>query len=296
LPGKPWLILSFVLVQHSGEIFLNITNLHWLTGFFLVLQALIARPTTPGQRAGDYAIIVLAGLTDPSAIIFLPLFAWRWWRERHADNLAVLLVVGACASIQAYFLATTGPHFGADTAPLQPLRLVEMAACRLIIWPFLGADMVAVLPAIAQAVIACTVVTALAGWALRPDRHRPLRVKVWAAWVMITFATVYRIRPDQWEVPFGNLGYAEPYFYMSRLLLVWLIIWEFDAQPRLVAMIARVACFGSVLLALPGYREPAPTDYHWAERCDPIRRGVPANIPILPGGWILQYGGRPPLP
>lgn len=34
LPGKPWLVLAFVLVAHSGEVFLNITNLHWLTGFF----------------------------------------------------------------------------------------------------------------------------------------------------------------------------------------------------------------------------------------------------------------------
>jgi hypothetical protein len=81
LPGKPWLVLAFVLVPCSGEVFLNIANVHWLTGFFFVLQMLITRPQTHTQRIGDITLLVLAGLTDPSSIIFLPLLAWRWWRE-----------------------------------------------------------------------------------------------------------------------------------------------------------------------------------------------------------------------
>ncbi len=286
-------MLSFVLVAHSGEIFTNITNLHWFTGFFLVLQALIDRPQTIAQRVGDLVLVFLVGLTDPSSIIFLPLFAWRWWRDRDADNLALLLLMGACAATQLYFLKTAGLNAGAPTPPLHPGLLLERAGIRLIVWPFFGPRTVAALAPAVQAVIGLTVIAAIAAWAVRPDPRRALRLQLLAAWGLITFACVYRIRPDTWDVPIDNLGYAEPYFYMSRLLLVWLVIWEFDAQPRAIAIIAKMACVAGALLALPDFRVPDQPDYHWAENCDPIRRGVPANIPTLPGGWTLEYRGHP---
>lgn len=293
LPGKPWLVLAFVLVAHSGEIFLNITNLHWLTGFFLVQQVLIGRPQTFVQRMGDIVLTVLAGLSDPSSIIFLPLFWWRWWRDRQGDNLSVLLVVGACAATQTYFLTTAGLHSSADAQPLHLGELLQRVGARLIIWPFFGSWTVTVLPHVALAVIALTAIGALALWALRPHPRRTLRAQVLVAWGLITFSCIYRIRPDTWEVPIENLGFSEPYFYMSRLLLVWLVIWEFDAKHRAVAIMAKVVCVAGALFALPGFVVPEMPNYHWAEQCDPIRRGVPAKIPILPGGWILQYPGRP---
>ena len=40
LPAKPWLALAVVVVPHSGEVFLNPTNLQWLTALALILTAL----------------------------------------------------------------------------------------------------------------------------------------------------------------------------------------------------------------------------------------------------------------
>lgn len=293
LPGKSWLVLAFALVAHTGEVFLNITNLHWLAGFFLVQQALMTRPTTPAQRVGDYALILLAGLSDPSAIIFLPLFAWRWWRERHADNLTVLLLVAACGAVQAYFLKTAGLYNPAQALPLDLLKFLEACGGRLIIWTYFGKTAAVHWTPLAQAVIAWPIIAAIVAWACRPDARRPLRLQVLAAWVLITIACVYRIRPDTWDITPEDIHFSEPYFYMSRLLLVWLVIWEFDAPARFVRWLARGACIAGALLSLPDLRVPAPTDYHWAEHCDAIRRGVPANIPTLPEGWTLEYRGRP---
>jgi hypothetical protein len=292
-PGKPWLVLSFVLVAHSGEIFLNITNLHWFLDFFLVQQTLLTRPRTALQRTGDLLLVGAAGLSDPSALIFLPLFVWRWWRERHADNLALLLLVAACAATQAYFLKTAGLANPAQDQPLHLLALLGTASARLIVWPFFGPQAVAWLPATAQIAIAGTMVLVLAVWSARPHPHRAWRLRIWSAWVLIALACVYRIRPDTWEFPFNALDYAEPYFYMSRLLLVWLVIGEFATRPRAIAIVAQVACGVGVVLALPSARVPDPPDYHWAEHCDAIRRGVPADIPTLPEGWTLNYRGRP---
>src|SRR5690606_27302109 len=74
LPAKPWLMLSFVLVVGTGEVLINVTNLQWLTAFFLVLHLFTAPAATLTQRIGDVAILVLIGLNGPFALVFLPLF------------------------------------------------------------------------------------------------------------------------------------------------------------------------------------------------------------------------------
>lgn len=291
LPGKPWLILAFVLAANTGEVFLNITNLHWLTAFFLLQQTLIARPTTPAQRIGDLAILGVIGLTGPFVLVFLPLFAWRWWRERHADTLAVLLVALACAATQAWFIKTTGPHFAPQSQPIHLAMLLAVAGSRLVVWPLFGSTAASTLPLVALGAIGAVFIAALALWALRPHPRRLLRAQILVAFALITPATLYRIRPDTWESP--NLVNGDSYFFIARILLAWLLIWELDARPRAVAFVARGLYLVAVLFELPHHREPAPPDYHWAERCDAIRRGVPANIPTLPEGWIFEYPGRP---
>ena len=52
----------------------------------------MARAATWPARLVDFAILGLVGLTGPFSLVFLPLFAWRWWRERNGDTLAALVV------------------------------------------------------------------------------------------------------------------------------------------------------------------------------------------------------------
>lgn len=298
LPGKPWLILAFGLMPYDNVTLFNITNLHWLLGLFLVQQFLIASPTTWTQRLGDALLICCAGLSDPSALIFLPLFVWRWWRERSRDNLLVLALVAACALVQGYFLRQEGLGVDGNNPPFQWVQFLAAAGNRLVIWPFFGRAAAIGWPAAVQAAVATVFVVCLFGWVCRRDEHRPLRLKILAAWLLISFACVYRTRPDtwagRWHAGLENLSFSEPYLFASRLLLVWLVILELNARARIVAWLARVACVAAVLMELPHYHEAPPTNYHWAENCAPIREGIKANIPILPDGWILQYPGRPP--
>lgn len=294
LPGKPWMTLAFVLIPHSGEVFLNITNLHWLADIFLVQQFLINRPATTLQRVGDHLALILAGLSDPCALVFLPLFVWRAWHDRDRDSVGMLVVVALCAGIQGYFLRSTGLHYDGPMQPFHLLRLLSVMGSRLVVWPFLGRHATSLLPAFSQALIGTAVVLVIVVWALRRDPRRPVRARILAAWALLAIGCLFRIRPDTWTVGLDNLSFAEPYFYATRLLLVWVVILEFSGPMRRVAWLARACCLIGVCLELPYYQQPAPTNYHWASHCDPIRRGVPAKIPILPDGWILQYPGRPP--
>jgi len=294
VPGKPWLVLAFALVAHTGEVFFNATNLQWLTAFFLLLQVLMAPPATWAQRAVDLMILVLIGLTGPFAIVFLPLFAWRAWRDRTPDGLAMLVVVAACAGVQTWFLAHAGLQLEAQSPPFVAGMFFAILGSRLWLWPVLGAKLTGGLPVVALGILGVAALAALTWWALRPHPRRLLRAQIVVATVLITMACVFRLRPDTWETP--NLVNGDRYFYIPRVLVAWLLIWEFDAAPRAVAFAARALCIVGVLANLSGYRLPAPPDYRWAEHCDPIRRGVPANINTLPEGWYIEYPGRPQKP
>ena len=290
LPGKPWLALAFFIGPQTGEVLFNITNLQWVTALLLVEQAIIAPPTTWRQRVGDLAIVALVGLTGPFIIALGPLFAWRWWRARNADNFALLVLATACAGVQAWLVWRTGPKFGYPA--FAPAQFFEILGQRLLVWPVLGDRIAIKLPPVWIGVLGLVPVVALLGWALRPHPRRHLRVPVVGAFLLMMAAMAYRSRPDTWN--FDNLLFGDRYYYIPRVLLLWLLAWEFDATPRIVAWMARLLFIACALVHVKGYMLPSPPNYHWREHCEPIRRGVPANIPTLPEGWTLEYRGRPP--
>jgi hypothetical protein len=291
LPGRPWLAFAFVAVAHPGEVYFNVTNLQWLTAFVLIQQVLITPPTTRLQRYGDLAILVVVSLTGPFALAFLPLFAWRAWRERHGDALAAFTVVLAAAAIQAWLVLRTGPRFEHQAEAFRFWPFLEIFARRIVVWPLLGRDAALGLPPAAVSALGGAVLAAIFAWAARPHDRRSLRLQIIAAFVLIALAGMYRTRPDTW--PGDNLEFSDRYFYIPRVLLAWLLIWEFDATSRTAAVLARVACLTGLGCNLPDYTVRPPKDYQWHRYVEPIRQGVPANIPILPENWTLEYRGRP---
>jgi hypothetical protein len=291
LPGKPWLALALIATPHTGEVFFNITNLQWLTAFVLIQQALILPPTTRADRISDRIILALVTLTGPFGIVFLPLFAWRWWRDRRRDNAVAFGIVLVCAAIQAWFVVRTGPRFEFQSDPLRLWPNLVVLARRLVIWPVLGREPALEFSPGVIAGVGGAFLLALAGWVLRPHPWRRLRAQVLVAFALITLAAVYRTRPDTWAA--DNLDFGDRYFYIPRVLLAWLLIWEFNCVPRFAANAARLVCLTAVAAHVHEYTLRAPPDYHWASHVEPIRQGIRADIPILPEGWTLEYRGRP---
>ncbi len=290
LPQKPWLILSFVLAVSTGEVFLNITNLHWLTSFLILMQVLMRAPTKLWQWAGDFLVLPIVGLTGPFVAVLLPLFAWRLWRERTLYSLLLFLVAGACAAIQAYLVVTTGPKYFTKAESVHVEMLLAVAGSRYAVWPLLGPHVALGLPLWALGLLGGTIVALLAASALRPGPHRLLRLQVLAAFVLLAATGLYRIRPDGWQD--ANLELGDSYFYIPRILAMWLLIWNFSVRPRALAWTARGLFVLGVLLNLTDMVQPAPVDFNWRTEAQAIRAGTPANLPTLPEGWIFQYPGR----
>lgn len=294
LPFKPGLMLAFVLVVGTGEVLINVTNLQWVTAFFLLLQVFTARPETWRQRLGDLAILALVGLNGPFALLFVPLLGWRAWRERNVDTFIAFAVVGACAVTQGWLVTRHGASLSLHEAvtPFRPLHTLPLIGLRLVTWPLLGPWVAQAWPMVVHGVIGTTVIAALLAWGLRRDGLRSTRLPLAAAFLIVTLACVYRMRADTWES--DDLKNADRYFHIPRVLLAWLLVLEVHARPRVVAWTARTLCLVAIATHVPHFTLPAPPDYKWAEHCDPIRRGVPANIYTLPEGWWIEYPGRTP--
>ena len=296
LPAKAGLMLTFVLVVGSGEVLINVTNLQWVTAFFLVLQLFTRPPTAVAPRLGDLAILFVIGLNGPFAIVLLPLFVWRAWREQNSDTLAALAAVALCATIQGWLVLRTGPgmHLHSGHEPFAPFKFLSIIGSRLVTWPLFGPAAVRAWPRWIHAALVGVTIVPLLAWALRVDSRRRWRAYVVAAFCLITLASVYRARADTWLR--DDLVNGDRYFYIPRVLLAWLLVWELEARPRAVAWIMRGVCVLAIIMHVPRFVLRAPPDYHWADHCDPIRRGVPANIYTLPEGWWIEYPGRPAKP
>jgi hypothetical protein len=296
LPAKPWLMLALVCTVGTGEVLINVTNLQWVTAFFLLIQLFTTPARNAWQRAADLAILLLVGLNGPFAIMFAPLFAWRAWRERNGDTVLALGAISLCALVQGRLLLSTGPGMNlyGGGQPFSLLTFCSIIGSRLVSWPFLGPYAVRTLPPWSHAIIGVVVIVPLLLWALRRDERHRWRVMIVAAFCLITAASVYRARADTWTR--DDLTNGDRYFYIPRVLLTWLVIWEFNARPRVIAWLARGLGVLALMLHAPRFKLPAPPDYRWAEHCDPIRRGVPANIYTLPEGWWIEYPGRPAKP
>ena len=294
LPGKPALLLAFPLTAHTGEVILNVTNLQWVAAAFLIIQPLLAAPTSGPARATDLVITALVGLTGPFSLIVLPVFAWRWWGDRRLFTALPFLVLAACAAVQAYVLLPPPAAPATPPEAFRPLPLFSVIGSRLLVWSFFGPAAVAPLPHLARAALAVTFLSALAAWSLRPHPLRAQRLSLLLSLALIFAACLYRTRPDTWER--DDLFNGDRYFYLPRLLLVWLLILEFDTVPRAVAWTARTLVLTGFFVHLPLFLSPAPPDYHWADHCAHLRTGTPANIPTLPEGWWIEYPGRPRPP
>ncbi len=296
---RPWLALAFFLGPQTGEVLFSITNLQWVVAFLLIQQAFIAAPTTTAQRLADLALVALLGLTGPFILALGPLLAWRWWRDVPSSrlklssfNFQLLAVASLCAAIQAYFILRTGPHF--TFPPFDASKFFSVVGQHLLVWPVLGDHLARQLSPVLLTLLGVVPVLALLAWTLRPHPRRLLRAQLVAAFLLMMAAGVYRARPDTWNL--DNLVFGDRYFYLPRVLLAWLLILELDATQRPVRWLARALLLAGALVHLKGYSVPAEPNYKWTEHVDPIRRGVPANIPTLPEGWTLEYRGRPPSP
>lgn len=109
---RPLLALTVVLCPFQAHwIHGSAVNAIWLLGL-LMLLILIARPCSSRSGSiGDTALLALSAMSNPLILWFLPLFVWRYHRERDRYSFLLLLTAICCWCIQfAVFLLSYRPR------------------------------------------------------------------------------------------------------------------------------------------------------------------------------------------
>jgi hypothetical protein len=104
LPRPALLAVCLAFAPNAVFLFGNITHSQWFLAFLLPVLAVQEEPRDRRGAAADLALLALVGLTGPFAILALPLFAFRWARDRAAHSLRMLAVCAACAAVQGALL------------------------------------------------------------------------------------------------------------------------------------------------------------------------------------------------
>lgn len=141
LEGR-WAVAAGLLIlataPQTEEVFANVLHIQ----FHLALAAALILAFEPARtrvgRTGHGAILFLAPLCGPGAIVLLPLFALRALVDRDRTRLAQLLVFAAGAALQLLLFFTPSPIRG-DL--LDPATIAAIMSTRLIALPLVGPEL-----------------------------------------------------------------------------------------------------------------------------------------------------------
>jgi len=295
LPNKPWFILSLGLVPHSGEIFLNATNIQWFGALALLLLVIQEPPRSRWQTAGDFFALILVGLTGPFSLLFAPVVLlgvqqWRGTRVYRFCFCSLVLILGLVQGCLVYEART------AEGASLMTWSiLVRLLGHRFLGTLFLGETLSATLPLwVLFGFIALSMIAT--GWFLWKGKGvwggkgRIYVLVFLLAGLFILGTTLFKFRSSpEVLLLFAN---GDRYYYLPRLLVVWSILIGMSAGG-----LGRRVAMGLVLLSVLAaassqFQSRAFENYNWKEYAKQIERGKSLLIPINPQGWYVAWTAR----
>ncbi len=289
LPGREWLALAVVVVPHNGEVYLNPTNLQWITAVALLVTACEDDAVRPRDWVVDVCSIVLAGLTGPFIVFFFPLFLIRALRRQTRASWTILALVTLVAAPQGWeMLHDKTPPEG--TGPWHPGWLVAKTSWRLICQPLFGQLWPASAGMISTGVTGVLLFSGIVFFATREKAFRVEALLLVLALVILLAASAVRKRIDLWL--FRDLTGGDRYLFLPKLLVLWLLIIIATAVPnRWLRGVAIALLMLSVATNAQRFRFRPYVDYHWYQLCDELRAGHAVKVTINPG---TEYPYRRP--
>lgn len=288
LPGKWALALAIVLVPNAGEVFQNPTNLQWILALALLATTLKQDPVRVADWVTDGAVLLLAGLTGPFALLIVPLAVLRWAVRRSWQSFIILgltLATSACHLVE-YLHFTPYPQAPGPVDFRQTLAFLSLHLPLELFGAQGWGRYVGQTPCLVAGLVA------VAAWAwFAGDPRKPEGL---ARWTMLIFAllvvgaALFRVRFDR--IGFDDFLSADRYMYISRTLLWWVLIlaagWS-TARARTATVLLVIG----FILCAPYLRFHPWIDYHWRNYTDQIRAGEEVMAHCNPD-WDIYFAPR----
>ncbi len=301
-------LLYLAIAPLTEEVWLNAMHIQFHLALATALLLAVAPATGRAGRIGEGALLILAPLSGPGAIVFLPLFAARAAFDRDRARWRQAGLLGAGAAIQLLFFYSSGAGRG---AALDPVSAVAALGLRTIGLAFLGVQQAKKLGSTAgdqflagdipwtTAIVAGIIFAALLFAALR-RRDEALWLflsAIAAGLVSVTFGIATRFPDDAFLVRSGPR-----YNYLPIMLFFWGVL----------ALVARPAFRGrwaaragvAVMLVVGLYYYPKPRAAYaqgpgWRAEVKAWRADSTYALAVWPQPWRADFSGTgkpcPPL-
>jgi hypothetical protein len=282
LPCRPLFALSIVLVPHTCEVFANLTNINWILALGLVLLMLAKDPTTPLQWAADIIVMILTGLSGPFVVIWLPLLVWRAYRRKSTASATIALLALACSAVHIFAQRTYHVETPIDQFPLRDwidVPMMRLVGCLI-------------LPgALAQTMTTWLLVSlgiSFFAFVLWRGSKSDTCEQVWivfGALLLLLGIVLYKFRFELDQILSPENG--DRYFYIQKVLLLWILIYGFGPHP-VWRRISAVLALASLVASSSHFRWSEPyKDYDWPTYSATIRNGDAVVVPVNPPGWMM---------
>jgi hypothetical protein len=278
-----WLLaLGVVFIPHYGEVFMNVTNVHWILALGLVIFLVSPDPSSRAGKVVEAAVAFIACLSGPFVLFFLPLFVIRAVVRRTAFSIVIAVMALICCWLQ--WLNMSPELYGAPLNVRDPHWLGywgnSLGGVLL-----LGPDLAGRFP---NNVYFAVLSLVLYAWLIAYTiirRSKECATFLWAAGALLI------------AVAYANLGapanvthtLAFRYSYIPFVCTAWVLVVMLESSPRL-APVSALSLFLIGLSTVLLFRCPPLEDLHWQEACRCIGGPVPCDVPINPSGhYTIHY-------
>lgn len=270
--------VAVVAVPHSGEVFLNVTNLNWILALLLPLNLLEPSPTGRGETWRRSGEVLLAGLSGLNAIFLAP-FALGWaWQQRWRREACVVLAAWLLAVLIQITVLAGESESRAITGLGEIIGSLDWVVSRYAMTVFVGRW--APFHSGWGWAIALVVIGMIAAllWD-RTNRFRLQAIALWCAGAGLLVAG--RFGSETWGHPFAG---GARYTYVPLVLFLWGFAWLVAGTERRGSRILAMTLYlCPVVAAWSMWRSPPQPQFDWPGQVAEVRAGVRDRLEVPPG-------------
>jgi len=285
IPFKPLLALLIVLVPHSGEVFLNITNLQWITAILILHLALQENPENRFQAVTDLIILIMVGLTGAFILFFFPITLYRISiRGKNTYNYLFVLTSGTLASIQAFNIFRTYSGYfkfiDVDVDKWLSVFAYKFAGALIFragLYKLLSRDLIFCASFLLFIFILISI---------KKCGYNKQIVIFMASALLISVVTYLRNRQQPVELIHFNT--CDRYFYLPRLMLIWSLIVFLKHNKKYIRLFSLIILIIVILNSAFWFRGIKYNDYNWKYYSQILKNNpkAPLSIPINPEWFV----------
>ncbi len=266
------------------EVYMNLTNVQWFSALILILLFFDLKIKEIRSSIGLSFFVLLAGLTGPFSMMFLPILIWKGWKWRtQVFNLIPLIIAVLTGLVQLLFLYN---HFQGRLFPNIPvphnhlwltfynaIKQVFLFDHRMIV-EFKWKHWFAIVPII---------LLYLGSFLYSLKRKDETGILLLICIGLNVFFTVKANWPFEWLIsPF--LG-GMRYFFLPFVLILW-YIFQTSNQQKILPFIIYLLVI--VMFFVHGkWVRSSFVDLNWKKEVQEYKTTGDLIIPINPVGWYV---------